>query len=102
MVKEMRDEEVKVRVKEIQEKMKGVKYIIIKIKYEVATGQMIVQHSPRKRYDAELILSLLLTSYQWLLNAFAKKGQLKNLRMVRVPETEAEKAIEEKKVDYIA
>lgn len=86
----MNSKEVEARVKEIQEKMKGVKYVIIKIKYEVATGQMIVQHSPKKRYDPDLILGLLLISYQWLLHAFVKSGKMKPPKIKRagLPEEE--------------
>jgi len=64
-------------LKEIQKKFKGCKWVIIKIKYRLENGDMEVQHSPKRRYDPEFILNLLLASYQQLLNAFVASGKLK-------------------------
>ena len=71
------DEQLNERIKEIQKKMKGCKRVVIKITYELKTGRMVVQHSPKKRYDPDLVLGMLVTATQWLSADFYKKGILK-------------------------
>lgn len=89
MSREPSNEVVNARIEEIKKRMPKVKHVIIKIKYELETGRMEVQHSPKKRYDPDLILGLLLTSYQWLLKAFVETGKMKPPEVkIGIPEKE--------------
>lgn len=76
-MKEPTNERVNDRIKEIQKKMKGVKRVVIKVTYEIKTGQMTVQHSPKTRFDPDLVLGMLVMAMQWLSADWYKKGILK-------------------------
>lgn len=71
------NEEIRKKTEEIRRKMKGVKRIVLKITYNLETGELTVQHSPKKRYDADMILGLLQVASIWLTKAFAEKGEIK-------------------------
>lgn len=64
------------RLAEIRKKMKGVKRVVVKITYDLKTGEMTVQHSPKKRFDPNLVLGMLVTSMQWLSADWYKNGVL--------------------------
>jgi len=86
MVNEPTKKQVNERLKEIQKKMKGVKRIIIKIVYDLEKKEMKVSHSPKKRYDPDLIIGMLTIAQQWLLRAFIDKGEL-NVPMIKEKES---------------
>jgi len=71
------DEAVRKKTEEIRRKMKGVKRIVVKMTYNLETGELTVEHSPKKRYDADMILGLLQVASIWLTKAFAEKGEIK-------------------------
>lgn len=76
-------EEDKARIEqEIYAKMKGVKRIRITVELDMQMNQLKVQFKPRKRFDPQLLLGMLVTAHQWLLNDFVKCGKLKVIKVM--------------------
>ena len=81
---------VNARLEELRKKMPRVKRIVLKVVFDLNTGEMTVQHSPKKKFDPELIIGMLVSSIQWLSADWYKQGLLKVPRII------------EKKKEYIS
>jgi hypothetical protein len=82
------DETVKARMEELRKKMPRVKKITIKTTYDLNTGELTVQLSPSKNFDAKFVLELVYVTLQWLSSDFVEKG------LIKVPEREKPKYID--------
>lgn len=86
-------ETINKRLEELRKNMKGVKRVVIKITYDLQKGQLKVEHSPKKRFDANLVIGMLVIAMQWLSADFYKRGIMKVPQIIRP---------KKQKADYIA
>lgn len=81
-IKKITEEDKERLEREIYTKMKGIKRVCITVKLDMETKQLKVYFTPKKRFDPQLLLGMLVTAHQWLLTDFVKSGVLKVIKVM--------------------